>query len=142
MDRFLEKRSRLDFEILEALHWLLGPEVVEEELLCLVTMLDAGDRRSRFEPDLRDEIRYARDFANVMDQALRKTRKDEQACVLALFRELIKKKLDHLKCRGTSDLENNLNVFQEIFGLSSLETELCLFFVVVSIYEEARSFFE
>ncbi len=142
MDRFLEKRSSLDFEILEALHWLVGPEIVEEELLCLVTMLDAGDRRPRFDADLRDEIRYARDFANFMDQALRKTRKDEQACVLALFKELIKKKLDRLQSRGTSDLENNLHVFQEMFGLSSLETELCLFFVVVSIYEEAQSFFE
>ncbi len=79
MDRLLDKYPRLDFEILEALHWVLGPEIVQEDLIPLAAMLDAGERRRRFEADLRDEIRHGRDFANLVDQSLRKTRKDEQS---------------------------------------------------------------
>ncbi len=142
MDRLLEKHPSLDFEILEALHWLLGPESVEEDLIPLVTMLDAGDRRPRFDADLRDEIRHARDFANLMDQALRKTRKDEQMCVVGLLRGLIQKKLSKLESRCTSDIEKNVRLFQEMFDLTQLETEICLFLFILTTYDEAQTVFE
>ena len=141
MDRLLEKHPSLDFEILEALHWLLGPEIVEEDLLCLATMLSAGDRRPRFDADLRDEIRHARDFANLMDQALRKTSRDEQMSVVGLLRGLLNKRLSQLH-RCTSDIEKNLSVFQQMFDLTELETEICLFLFIVSTYDEAQSVFE
>ncbi len=142
MDRLLDKYPRLDFEVLEALHWALGPEIVQEDLIPLAAMLDAGERRRRFEADLREEIRHGRDFANLVDQALRKTRKDEQMCVVGLLRGLLKKRADQLQHRRASDIEKSLGVFQQMFDLNELETEICLFLFILSTYEEAQSFFE
>ncbi len=142
MDRLLDKHPRLDFEILEALHWALGPEIVQEDLIPLATMLDAGDRRRRFEADLREEIRHGRDFANLVDQALRKTRKDEQMCVVGLLRGLLNKRVEQLQHRRASDIEKSLGVFQQMFDLNELETDICLFLFILSTYEEAQSFFE
>ncbi|MFH0823699.1 MAG: ATP-binding protein [Pseudomonadota bacterium] len=142
MDRLLDKYHSLDFEILEALHWLLGPEIVQEDLIPLISMLDGGDKRRRFEADLRDEIRHGRDFAPLVDQALRQTHKDEQMCVVGLLRGLIKKRLDHLQYRRKSDIEKSLGVFQQMFDLNDLEREICLFLFILSTYEEAQSLFE
>ena len=41
-----------------------------------------------------------------------------------------------------SDIEKNLDVFQQMFGLSELETDICLFFLILSVYEEAQSLLE
>ena len=45
MDRLLARYPKLDYEILETIHWLLGAEIVEEDLLPLV--LDVGFRRAK-----------------------------------------------------------------------------------------------
>jgi transitional endoplasmic reticulum ATPase len=143
MDRLLAAYSKPDFETLETIHWLLGPEIVEDDLLPLISMLDSGERKRRIERELREEIRHARDFAHIVDQALRKARNDEHLCVVDLLRGLLKKRLDESQHPlGTSDIERNLEIFQRMFGLSELETELCLFLFILSTYEEAESLFE
>ncbi len=40
MGRLLTRYPKLDYEILETIHWLLGPEIVEEDLLSLAVMVD------------------------------------------------------------------------------------------------------
>jgi len=67
MDRLLARYPKLDYEILETIHWLAGPEIVEEDLLPLVSMLPSEDRR-RFEMDISEEIRNSRDFAHLVDK--------------------------------------------------------------------------
>ena len=59
-----------------------------------------------------------------------------------LFRGLLKKRIDQLQYSGTSDIEKNLDTLQQMFGLSELEKDICLFFLTLSVYEEAQSLFE
>ena len=77
VDRLLAVHSTVNPEILELVHWLLGPEIVEEDLLPLALMLETGEQKRRFQRDLKEEIRHGRDFAHLVDQALCRTRKDE-----------------------------------------------------------------
>ncbi len=142
VDRLLDRYPKLDFEIMEALFWLLGPDIVQEDLLPLAAMLEVGDKKRRFERDLNEEIRHRRDFAHLVDQALRRISDDEYACVVELLRGLLKKRLDALTCSTASDIEKNLVAFQEMFGLTELEKDICLFFLLLSVYEEAQSLFE
>ena len=142
VDRLLARFSKMDYEILETIHWLLGPEIVEEDLLSLAAMVDYGERRRRFERDIEEEIRNRRDFAHFMDQALRKIPKKEKMAVIDLLRSLLKKRLDQLQYSGMSDIEKNLGTFQQMFDLNQLETEICLFIFILATYEEAESLFE
>ena len=142
VDRLLARFSKMDYEILETIHWLLGPEIVEEDLLSLAAMVDYGERRRRFERDIEEEIRNRRDFAHFMDQALRKIPKKEKMAVIDLLRSLLKKRLDQLQYSGMSDIEKNLGIFQQMFDLNQLETEICLFIFILATYEEAESLFE
>ena len=142
MDRLLARFPNLDYEVLEALHWLLGPEIVEEDLLSLALMLDAGERKRRFEGEIEEEIRYGRDFAHLLDQALRRTSKNDQKCVVGLLRGLLNKRLDQLKYDGVSDIEKNLDTLQQMFDLSELEKEICLFLFLLATYEQAQSLFQ
>jgi len=142
MDRLLARLSRLDYEILEIIHWLLGVEIVEADLLCVASMLVSGQRKRPCEAEIRDEIRHRRDFASFMDEALRRATKEEYQCVVGLLRELLKKRLDQLQCSGDSEIEKSLGVFKQMFDLCELETEICLFLFILSAYEEARDVFE
>ena len=142
VDRLLARYPKLDYEILETIYWLLGPEIVEEDLVALALMLDSGERKRRFEREIQEEIRHARDFAHLVDTALRRATKNEQLAVIDLLRGLLKKRQDELRYSGTSDLEKNLAIFQQMFDLNELEKELCLFLFALSTYEEVQSLFQ
>ena len=135
MDRLLARHPKPDHEILETIHWLLGSEIVEEDLLPLVSMFSGAVISRRFESEIEEEIHDPRDFAYVMDQVLRKSRRSEQFAIIDLLRDLLNKRMDQLQYSGTSDIEKNLNTLQEMFDLSELEKEICLFLFVLSIYE-------
>lgn len=138
----LARYPKLDYEILECIHWLLGPEIVEEDLLALAAALDCGDRKRRLEGELEEGIRHARDFAHLVDAALRRTSKSEQLAVTDLLRGLLQKRLGELAYSGESDVEKNLAIFQQMFDLTQLETDMCLFLFVLSTHEEVQSLFQ
>jgi transitional endoplasmic reticulum ATPase len=145
MDRLLTRFHRLDHEILEIIHWLVGSEIADEDLAPLATMLESGDRRRRSIPDLdeiRHEIRSHRDFANFMETCLQKARRDEHTSVIELLKGLLKKRLDQLQYSGASDIEKSLSTLQQMFDLSELEKELCLFLFIVSTYDEVQNLFQ
>ncbi|MGO9569352.1 MAG: hypothetical protein ACLP5H_17595, partial [Desulfomonilaceae bacterium] len=142
VDRLLARYPKLDYEILETIYWLLGPEIVEEDLVALALMLDSGERKRRFEREIQEEIRHARDFAHLVDAALRRVTKNEQLAVIDLLRGLLKKRQDELRYTGTSDIEKNLAIFQQMFDLNELEKELCLFLFALSTYEEVQGLFQ
>ncbi len=142
MDRFLNRYPKPDHEILETLHWLLGPDIVEEDLLPLASMLNSGEQRRRYKNEIQDELRHAREFGYLVESVLRKTDKREQLAVMDLFGQLIQKRLKQLHYRGKSDIEKNLATFQRMFDLNDVETETCLFLFILSAYEEVQSLFE
>ncbi len=142
MDRLLVRYPTLDYEILETVHWLLGPEIAEEDLLPLAAMVGTGERKRRIEEDLREEIRRPRDFAHLVDTALRRSHKHEQLAVIDLLRGLLQKRMDQLDYYGTSDIEKNIGTFQQMFDLNKVEQDICVFLFISSTYEEAESLFE
>ncbi|MGO9118953.1 MAG: AAA family ATPase [Desulfomonilaceae bacterium] len=142
MHRLLARYPKPDHEILETIHWLLGSEIVEEDVLPLVSMMNGAVIRGRFESDIEEEIHNPHDFAYVMDQVLRKSRRSEQLAIVDLLRDLLNKRMNQLQYSGTSDIEKNLDTLQEMFGLSELEKEICLFLFVLSIFDEVQSLFQ
>ena len=142
VDRLLGCHPNLDFEVLETIYWLVGPKIVEEDLLPLATMLDTGERQGPFGRTLPEEIRHSRDFAHVVDTALRSASRGEEICVADLLKSLLKKRQDQLQFSGGSDIKRNLDTFQQMFGLSNLERDIYLFFLTLSVYEEAQSLFQ
>lgn len=142
VDRLLARYPKLDYEILETIYWLLGPEIVEEDLVALALMLDSGERKRRFEREIQEEIRHARDFAHLVDAALRRGTRNAQLAVIDLLRGLLQKRMDQLQYRGASDIEKNLATFQQMFDLNELEKEICLFLFILSTYEEAQGLFQ
>ena len=142
LDRLLTRFPKLDYEILETIYWILGAEIVEEDLLPIAMMLDSGERRRRVEREIEEEIRHPRDFAHLVDTALRRAGKNEQLAVIDLLRGLLKKRLGQLRYSGTSDIEKNLHTFQQMFDLTKTEAEICLFLFALSTYEEVQSLFQ
>ncbi len=54
MDRLLARYPKLDYEILETIHWLLGPEIVEEDLSASWSQCwTSEERKRRFESEIR-----------------------------------------------------------------------------------------
>jgi transitional endoplasmic reticulum ATPase len=141
VDRLLAKHGTVEHETLDMLYWLLGREIVNEDLIPLAAMLSDEGRKRRFDPEYTEDIRHSRHFSHIMDTALHKLGRNEQNAVADLFRGLLKKRQNQLKYKGISDIERNLDAFQRIFGLSDVETDLSLFFLIVSVYEEAESLF-
>jgi len=142
MHRLLARYSTPDHEILETIHWLLGSSIVEEDLLPLVSMFSGALISRRFESDIEEEIHNPHDFAYVMDQVLRKSRRSEQLAIVDLLRDLLNKRMNHLQYSGSSDIEKNLDTLQEMFDLSELEKEICLFLFALSIFDEVQSLFQ
>jgi SpoVK/Ycf46/Vps4 family AAA+-type ATPase len=141
-DRLLDQYPKIAFHTLEMLHWALGPEILEEDLGLLSKMLDDEEKKLRCPQEIDEEIRKNRNFASVMEQGLRTPRNGELVCVVDLLRGLLNKKLNQLYCPEVSDIQKNLETFQQMFGLSELEKEICLFFLTISIYEETQNLFE
>ena len=123
MHRLLARYPKPDHEILETIHWLLGSEIVEEDVLPLVSMMNGAVIRRRFESDIEEEIHNPNDFAYVMDQVLRKSRRSEQLAIVDLLRDLLNKRMNQLQYSGTSDIEKNLDTLQEMFDLSAASNE-------------------
>jgi hypothetical protein len=142
MDRFLAKHGTIEHETLDILYWLLGPEIVHEDLIPLAAMLSDEGRKRRFDLEYTEDIRRSRNFSQIVDTALRKLSRNEQSVVADLFRGLLKKRHGMLKYKDISDIERNLDAFQSIFGLSDFEADPSLFFPMVSIYEEAENLFD
>lgn len=141
VQRLLARHPKLDFEILEAVHWLLGSDMVREELLPLASMLCAAERRPRRHGEIEEEILNCRDFAHLMSQALHRNNGEAQ-CVADLLMDLLRKRQDRLQFPGVSDIEKKLASLQQMFGLNELEGEICVFFLILAVYDEAESFFQ
>ncbi|MFC1833242.1 AAA family ATPase [Thermodesulfobacteriota bacterium] len=141
LDRLLEHHRRLDQEKLEAVHWALGPRMIEEDLLPLVQTLDPGKGRRR-DRKAAEGIHDSSAFADYFEDALKQGPASDEVSSLGLIRDLLKKRLNQLDYQGNSDIEKNLARFQRMFGLNDLEAEICLFLTLVETYEEAESLFE
>jgi hypothetical protein len=70
VDRLLVKYGTVEHETLDMFYWLVGPEIVREDLIPLAAMLSGEGRKRRFEPDMTEEIRHSRDFTNSGDTIL------------------------------------------------------------------------
>jgi transitional endoplasmic reticulum ATPase len=142
MDRLLTRNPKLDYETLEFLYWLLGPEIVEQDLLPLAIMLDGGSRRGRFDREV-EEIRNGRDFAHTVDTAVHRASRDDYHSVVDLIRDLVRKRLSQVQhASRKSDIEKNLTVFQQMFDLNELETEICMFLFIAAVFEKAQNYFQ
>jgi transitional endoplasmic reticulum ATPase len=140
-DRLLGRQPRLDRETLETLHWLIGPDMLEDcvdEIRQLLTI----QQRQRFDQHLGDDVYESHVFATAIAGLVRGSRRDLENTVTRLLRKTLNDWLGTIQYCGTSEVEKSLSLFKEIFSLSDLEIEICLFLSLLQIWDEAQRLFE
>ena len=135
----LNRYPVLDEEALELICWNLG-----QHREGLGKFLE-----NQFEDDDREEI------AESLSESLfdhseysRELWRNISKMPLHFYREMIREtqrlltlKIEKLRYRGKSDLEKNLDIIREMFGLTNQEFQFCTFLFIVSNYDPVEAYF-
>lgn len=141
VDRLLARQPRLDREILAMLHWLIGPEVLESGIEQIRALLTAPERR-RFDDETQNDPFDSHEFSNAIMRTMRGSKRNREDTLRKLLRKMLNQRLPAMRYQGTSQVENSVLLFQEMFKLSDLESEICLFLSIIQVWDEARRLFE
>ncbi len=141
VDRLMARQPKLDLEILAMLHWLIGPEILETGVEQIMALLTAPERL-RFDEEIQDYLFDSYEFANALMRTIRGTRRNLEDSVRRLFRKMLHQRLVALQYPGKSQVENSAALFQKMFKLNDLESEICLFLSIIQVWDEARRLFE
>ena len=83
-----------------------------------------------------------RGFPVTMRMLVRGIRRDLEKKIISIFLKSLNKKLKAIQYDGTSQVENSLSLFKEMFRLNDLESEICLFLSIIQIWDDAQRLFE
>ncbi len=140
VDRILQRESKFYREILEMLYWLIGPEILKDGLDQIAALVTAPQRR-RFESQLR-QVFDPSSFSNTVIALVKEGGRNLEDRLVREISKILNDCLEAISCRGESQVEKSLSLFKEMFRLSDLEAELCLFLSIIQIWDEPRSLFE
>ncbi len=140
MDRLLEANLNLDREAFEFLHWLLKPNLASNLVRTLRELTPAERRQQDNEANIADGNSF--DFAYECSNAMKwlSHRSIHRARIAA--RQLIEMRMNEIGCPGPTVAENNILEFRKIFHLDDLETEFCVFLLIMVNWTEFNAFFE
>ncbi len=142
VDRIMAAKPKLNPEKVEILHWAIGPDLIEKHSRKLRTLLTPNNSdRLHFDEDDDEDFLDCDDFCNAVKRGLKRSGAAHAHAIGAFFRTLLAERVIQLQYSGTSELEDGLALFREIFGLSDLERDLCVFFSIMQLFEQAESFF-
>jgi transitional endoplasmic reticulum ATPase len=141
LDRILSRYVRLDQEVLTFVHWLLGPELLEDLVHYVVPMLGKEDK-AKFETDMEEAFSDGYNFAQSLERLLKKYRSDLGTGMTPQIRQLLKKRIKSLHYCGNSELEKSLVLFRKMFRLTKLEAEICLLLFIIAEWYSCETYFE
>jgi SpoVK/Ycf46/Vps4 family AAA+-type ATPase len=141
MDRLISRQKGIDRELFKIVHWLLGPDIVREDLPALAS-INNKKAPQKPTPKLMEKVRDPGDFSDHMEKIMDNAKSENRDAIIKRLKELLDKRLDQLNHEGPSEMEGNLDLFRKMFGLNQVETELCMFLSSLTVWEEAESYFE
>ncbi len=137
--RHLQRYSIGDKEAMTLICWNLGQE--REELGKILSAKLSDDVREELEEELSDSFFDDDDYAHGLWCMFGKIRPGFHREINKKAIDLLGRKIENLRYRGTSGLEKNLTNMREMFGLTDHETEFCTFLYIVSNYEPFEEYF-
>ena len=129
----------LDEEALDLICWNLGQN--REGLGKFLENRFEDEDREEIEESLSESLfdhgEYGRELWRIISKmALRFHRE-----MIREVQHLLTLKIEDLRYRGKSDLEKNLDVIREMFGLTEQECQFCRFLFIVSNYDPVEAYF-
>lgn len=140
MERLLSKYPRLNMEILEIFHWLVGPDELPEFVDGMVSELGLNEWEDLHE-GMAQNILERYDFANSMNRIIEKLSPALESKVANHARKVFQKNADKLSAPVQSDLECKLEDLRGLFGLNDLETEAIFLLFSLITWENLEYFF-
>jgi len=135
----LDRYPVLDEEALELICWNLGQR--REDLgQFLENQFEDEDREEIAESlseSLFDHSEYGRDLWRIISKMPLRFHRE----MIGETQRLLALKMEELRYRGKSDLEKNLDVIREMFGLTDQEFQFCTFLFIVSNYDPIEAYF-
>lgn len=138
LDRHLASYPKLTRALFASIHWVLGENLLEEWLDYFVLMKDRSES-IRFERDLRESIDDGWDFGNELEGLVR-GRSDLKKEMARFLRELLVLNILNLVEPGKCPIQKNLAQFKQMFGLTDLETDVCLYLFVSEVWRAVDDF--
>lgn len=126
-------------ETMTLICWNLGQE--REELGKILSAKLSDDVREELEEELSDAFFDDDDYAHGLWCMLGKIRPGFHREINRKAVDLLGRKIEKLRYKGTSGLEKNLTNMREMFGLTDHETEFCTFLYIISNYEPFEEYF-
>jgi transitional endoplasmic reticulum ATPase len=137
--RHLDRYPVLDEELLELICWNLGRN--RKELGKFISSRFEDDKRENIEESLSESIFEHKDYGRELWRIILKMRRGFHREMIREAKHLLSLEIEKLRYRGKSDLEKNLNVIGEMFGLTEQEREFCTFLFIVSNYDPVEAYF-
>ncbi len=137
--RHLEHYPLLDKEILAILCWNLGQD--RKQLGEFLSKQFANDSREEIEENLSESLSDHDDYGPELWRILSKIRSGFQREMIRKVLHLLARKIEELRYRGKSDLEKNIGVIREMFGLTDQECAFCTFLYILSNYDPVEAYF-
>ena len=140
IDRILARYPIFDRPLIDALVWILGPNMAEfGQALCEESL--PGTRQEFFD-ELNECMADPDEYDGVIIRHVTSRKALSRSRAIKITQLFLERRQKELTFRGHSELEKNTAAIQLTFGLSDLEIELCLIFFIMSAYNRAEQFLE
>jgi|APSaa5957512622_1039677.scaffolds.fasta_scaffold08649_2 transitional endoplasmic reticulum ATPase len=135
----LDRFPVLDEEALDLICWNLGQnrEGLGEFLENQFEDEDREEIAESLSESLFDHDEYGRELWRIIS----KMAPGFHRKMIREVQRLLTLKIEELRYRGKSDLEKNLDVIREMFGLTEQECQFCRFLFIVSNYDPVEAYF-
>lgn len=139
LQKHLNKYLCFDTETLKLLCWILGEDM---QLLgnFLLSIMDEKDK-ARFEEELLECNLSPDDYGHELANIVRKGKSVYKKKLAHYVSHILQEKLQSIRYRGKSEIENNVMALKKMFGLTDQETMFCEFLFITATYSAAENFF-
>jgi len=135
----LDRYPVLDEEALDLICWNLGQnrEGLGEFLKNQFEDEDREEIEESLSESLFDHGEYGRELWQIISKMTHRFHRE----MIREVQRLLTLEIEELRYRGKSDLEKNLDVIREMFGLTEQECQFCRFLFIVSNYDPVEAYF-
>lgn len=135
----LDRYPVLDEDILELISWNLGQN--RDGLGKFLADQFEDENREEIEESLSESLFDHDEYGRDLWRIISKMRPGFHREMIREAQRLLTLKIEKLQYRGKSDLEKNLDVIREMFGLTEQECQFCTFLFIVSNYDPVEAYF-
>ena len=139
LGRHLTKFSSLEKETLSMISWVLGKDAVE----IVNFFISIRDKRYRtLVSDFTESDSDPDDYGEIFFQAYKKSEWKVKNRFRKHILQLLEQHGQRLACKKLSGTEKTLLSLRELFSLTPVELELCIFLFMAKTYDAPESYFD